>query len=65
MISNVHMDGCAQESLNDGAAGLDWTVDLAITNGALYHWATAAHLAKLERKTPSGKWLARDFMEWT
>ena len=25
-----------------GAAGEDWTPDLTLTKGALYHWATAA-----------------------
>ena len=27
-----------------GAAGEDWTPDLTLTKGALYHWATAAYL---------------------
>ena len=27
---------------NNGAAGEDWTPDLTLTKGALYHWATAA-----------------------
>ena len=30
--------------LESGAAGQIWTVDLAITNGVLYPWATAAFL---------------------
>ena len=28
--------------LRDGAAEQDWTVDLSLTKGVLYHWATAA-----------------------
>ena len=30
--------------LEGGAAGEDWTPDLTLTKGALYHWATAALL---------------------
>ena len=29
-----------------GAAGEDWTPDLTLTKGALYHWATAAYLSR-------------------
>ena len=33
--------------LESGAAGQIWTVDLAITNGVLYPWATAANRLNL------------------
>ena len=33
--------------LESGAAGQIWTVDLAITNGVLYPWATAAERMNL------------------
>ena len=32
----------------NGAAGVDWTLGLTLTKGALYHWATAASYAFVE-----------------